>query len=477
MKSGSRKGKIKFGTSGWRGIISKDFTVKNLAITVQAIAIYLKKSGVDTKKGVIVGYDTRFMSDRFAAIAAGILRNNRIPVLLTNRDTPTPAIAFQILRRHTAGAINITASHNPAEYNGIKFSPAYGGPASGTETRQIEKEANKLLKKDITPRYQLDKNNIKTFDPRPAYLKHISSIVNLDLIRKSRIKLAIDCLYGTSRGYLDYILNENNIPTITINDNLNPNFAGHGPNPEPEYLHDLKNIVMQNKTRLGLATDGDGDRFGILDSNGRYISPNYILPLILEHLLRTRSHKGGIVRSITTTHLLDAIAKHFGRRIYEVPVGFKYVGAALTKNNALMGGEESGGMTIFNHIPDKDGILACLLVAELTAVGKKSLTQLLADLRKRYGDFFSRRTDIKLKPENMGTILTRLKNKPAAALAGITISRYQALPGKNFKIELSEGSWIIIRPSGTEPILRCYLETTALKNIPRLERAIRNLVS
>lgn len=477
MKSGSGKTKIRFGTSGWRGIISRDFTNKTLAIAVQAIATYIKKSGAGASQGIIVGYDTRFMSDRFAVIASGILKNNRIPVILTNRDTPTPAIAFHILRRHTAGAINITASHNQTEYNGIKFSSAYGGPASDKETNQIAKEANKLLRENISVPYQIDKDSIKTFDPRPLYLKHIAKIIDLDTIRKSRIKLAVDCLYGTAHGYLDHILNENGIGNVTINNTLNPNFGGHGPNPAPECLRDLKRTVLNNKAHLGLATDGDADRFGILDRDGRYIPPNYILALILEHLIKTRSHQGGIVRSITTTHLLDAIARRFHREAYQVPVGFKHVAEALMENDALMGGEESGGMTMFGHVPDKDGILACLLVAELVATGKKSLKQLLAEMGKRYGSFYSKRTDIKLPPENMEPILTRLKNNPIAKLAGMSVSRYQIIPGNNFKIEFNDGSWIIIRPSGTEPILRCYLETTVLKNIPRLEKGIRKLVS
>lgn len=436
---------IRFGTSGWRGIISDEFTVENLSRVVQAIANYLKKKG-DTKPGLIVGYDTRFMSDRFAKIASNILTANNIPVFLTDRDTPTPAIAFHILKKRTLGAINITASHNPPQYNGIKLSTSYGGPAPAEVTKGIEKEICNV--QGCTLNNYCSRCNLEQlFYPRPAYLKHLSKIVDMDAVKKLRI--AVDCMYGTSRGYLK--------GSITLHDTLNPNFGGSSPDPSEERLMELRKI----KAQLGLATDGDADRFGIIDRDGGYISTNYILPLIFEHLLKTRKHSGGIVRSMPTTHLLDAIAKKFDREVYEVPVGFKYVGSTLVERNAVMGCEESGGMTIFGHVPEKDGILACLLVAEIAAYNKKSLKELLREMWKRYGRFYGKRIDLKLKPEKKEALISRLRT-----------SDYKILPGDNFKKDLADGSWIMIRPSGTEPIVRCYLETTNPKKITLLEASI-----
>lgn len=438
--SASNGARIRFGTSGWREIIGDEFTVENLSIVVQAIANYLKKQG-GTKPGLIVGYDTRFMSDRFARIAADILAENNIPVFLTDRDTPTPVIAFHILKKKTLGAINITASHNLPQYNGIKFSTSYGGPASAEVTKEIEKEI------ETAEKATEGKASTNTFDPRPAYMKHLSKIVDMDAIKKLRI--AVDCMYGTSRGYLK--------GKIVLHDTLNPNFGGSSPDPSEERLKELKNA----KAQLGLATDGDADRFGIIDKDGSYIPTNYILPLIFEHLLNTRKHSGGIVRSMPTTHLLDAIARKFDRKVYEVPVGFKYVGSTLVEKNAIMGCEESGGMTIFGHVPEKDGILACLLAAELVAYNKKPIVELIKEMWKRYGRFYNKRIDLRMKLEEKEALIFKLK-----------VSNYKTLPGDNFKKDLPDGSWIMIRPSGTEPIVRCYLETTNPKKITPLEASI-----
>lgn len=471
--------KIRFGTSGWRGIISDDFTAQNLSIVVQAIVNYLRKSE-NIKQGIIVGYDTRFMSDRFAALASSILLRNNIPVFLTIRDTPTPAIAFHILKKHALGAINITASHNPSNYNGIKFSTGYGGPASNEVTKGIENEIEKLQGamqgQTLQDMARSDLAKI-IFDPRPAYIKHISKLIDLDTIKKSKVKIVVDCMYGTGRDYLDYILKNTGIDVIVLHDTLNPNFGGSNPDPSKERLKELRNIILKSHSHLGLATDGDADRFGIIDRDGRFITANYTLALILEHLLKTRKHAGGIARSMPTTRLLDAIARRFNRDVYEVPVGFKYVGATLIEKNAIIGCEESGGMTVFGHVPEKDGILACLLVAELVAYNKKTLKGLLKDIGNKYGKFYNNRVDIRLRPEDKESLLYKFKNIPLKEFGGIKISDYKILPGDNIKMEFIDGSWIIIRPSGTEPILRCYLETSSLKKSSLLKSCIIKLVS
>lgn len=479
--------KITFGTSGWRGIISDDFTSANVALVTQAIANYLKRQGPnrssashvasDTKAGVIVGYDTRFMSDRFARISANVLQQNNIPVLFTKRDTPTPVIAFHIVKHKAEGGINITASHNPPEYNGIKFSTAYGGPAPSEVTTEIEKEIARLQNENIDIHYSQEPGKWKIFDPRPEYIKHMGRMIDLNAIKKSKLKVIVNCLYGTSRGYLDYILNETGINVTVINNTINPDFGGASPCPSEDHLKDLSKMVVKNKANLGLATDGDADRFGIIDKDGTFLQPNSVLALFTEHLLKTRKHKGGIVRSMTTTRLLDAISKKFGREIYEVPVGFKYVATALLEHNALMGCEESGGMTISGHVPEKDGILACLLMTELVAHRKKSLREILKEIEKEYGAFYSTRVDAELTQENKEKLLSQLKNNPFKEFTGIKVSHYSVLPGDIVKMELVDRSWIIIRPSGTEPIVRCYCETNSAKKLSVMEKELRQMVN
>lgn len=474
--NGSEITPIKFGTSGWRGIISDDFTSGNLAIVAQAIANYLKKEG-NTEAGVIAGYDTRFMSDRFAAICGNVFKNNGIPVYFTDRDTPTPVIAYQILAKKALGAINITASHNPPEYNGIKFSTSYGGPAAGEVTKQIENEIDNIQKNNISVEYSAEKQNLKIFDPKPEYVKHLSKIVDLGKIKKGKLKVAVDCLYGTSRDYIDYMIEKAGIKPVVIHNFINPNFGNASPDPSNETrLIELGNIVKKNKLHLGLATDGDADRFGVIDHDGTFMSANYVLPLILEYLIKTRKHSGGIVRSMTTTRMLDAVAKKYGREVHEVPVGFKYVGSGLVEYNAIMGCEESSGMTIFGHVPEKDGVLACLLISEMVAYSKKSLKQLLKEAVKNYGGFYSKRIDIRLKPEDREAVLEKVKQKHPSEIAGIKITKYEVLSGDNIKIEFTDGGWIMVRPSGTEPIVRCYCETTSAKKLPALEKGLRELV-
>ena len=460
---------IKFGTSGWRGIIGRDFTLENLVLVTQAIANYLKKTN-QAKQGLIVGYDTRFMSREFAEMAANILQQNNIPVFLTDRDTPTPAIAFHIIKRHTAGAINITASHNPSEYNGVKFSTAYGGPASAEVTKEIEREIKNVRLSKVKS------SKLNVFNPKPEYIKHVLKLIDLEIIKKAKLKIVLDCMYGTSREYLDHILNKGGVKLNVLHNSIDPLFGGEAPDTKEKNLTELSNIVKKNRSHLGLATDGDGDRFGIIDRDGSYISANNTLALILDHLFKTRSYKGGVVRSITTTHLLDAIAKKFNREIYEVPVGFKYVGSTLLEKGAVMGGEESGGMTVFGHIPEKDGILACLLITELVAYHRKSLKEILKGLQTEYGSFYNKRIDIRVCSEKKDAILKRFKKRPLNKFAGLNVIKYLRLKDNNFRFILADGSWIIIRPSGTEPIIRCYIETGTKKALILLENNLKSLM-
>lgn len=459
---------IKFGTSGWRGIMGKDFTMQNLCIVIQRIADYLKTSG-QAKQGIITGYDTRFMSKRFAETASHILAQNNIPVFLAARDTPTPAIAFHIINRCTAGAINITASHNPPEYNGIKFSTSYGGPAAFSVTEEIEKGLGRKGKYQAFPTA-----SVSLFNPKPKYIKHLCSLIDIKTIKKARLKIAIDCMHGTARDYIDHILGKACIIT-TLNNHIDALFGGRMPDPREETLSLLKDTVLRTKSHLGLATDGDADRFGIIDRDGTYISSNNILALILDHLIMTRKDNGGVVRSISTTHLLDAIAKKHNREIYEVPVGFKYIGSTLLEKGAIMGGEESGGMTIKGHVPEKDGILACLLIAELAGLRKKSLGEIIKDMQKEYGTFYNKRVDVKIDAETKEAILKKLEKRPQR-LGILNVNKYDKLESNNTRFIFSDREWLIIRPSGTEPLLRCYIEAGTKKNLVLLEKNLLTFV-
>ena len=357
--------KIKFGTSGWRGVIADDFTVSRVRAVTQAIADHLIAQGLKDK-GVIVGYDTRFLSERFAAEAVRVLAANGIRSYLSNRDVPTPAVAFEIIRRKAAGGINFTASHNPPEYNGLKFSPAWGGPALPETTKDIETRANALVDRNSVPAMPLaeakQKGMVEDADLRRFYLDDLRKKIDFEPIRKAKLKIGLDLLYGTGRDYLDTLLREAGCSGHgRARTTGTRSSAGRSPEPSEENLAELSELMKKGKFDIGLAVDGDADRFGVVDSDGTYINPNQVLALVLDYICRTRGWKGGAARSIATSHLVDAVAKKHGIEVYETGVGFKFIGDLLVQGKIIFGGEESAGLTIKDHVPEKDGILACLL--------------------------------------------------------------------------------------------------------------------
>ena len=450
--------RIAFGTSGWRGILCEDFTFANVKVVIQAIADYLTASG-EQDKGVIIGCDTRFMGQRFAQEAARVLAGAGIKAFLCERDTPTPVIAFEILRRKSAGAINFTASHNPPEYNGVKFSPSWGGPALPETTRDIESRANEMLGEACYRELSLEeagKNGLlEVIDPRPAYLDALERMVDFDVIRGIG-KVALNPLYGTARGYLDASLKQRNIPFVMINDHLDPYFGGQPPEPSESHIPDFIALVKGDpEIRLGLATDGDADRFGILDSDGSYIEPNYIIALLLDYLIRVRKLEGGVARSVATSHLIDAVARKHGVPVYETPVGFKYIGELISQDKIVIGGEESAGLTIRGHVPEKDGILACFLVAEMVAREGKTVRELLERLYGEVGRFVTRRDNLKLSPELEIAYKDKVNAVPAE-VAGAKVKEVIRIDGT--KLLLEDGSWMLFRKSGTEPVVRLYGE-------------------
>jgi phosphoglucomutase len=451
---------IAFGTSGWRGILCEDFTFENVKIVTQAIADYLKSTG-EADKGVIIGRDTRFMGQRFTEEAAAVLAGAGIKAFLCSRDVPTPVIAFEILRRGAAGGINFTASHNPPEYNGIKFSPSWGGPALPETTKEIERRANEMMGDFCYSELSLEEAKrrglLEMIDPHGAYLAALEQKIDFDAL-KTIGKLGLNPLYGTARGYLDAPLKSLGVPYTIINDHLDPYFGGQPPEPSEAHIPDFISLVKNDPTiRLGLATDGDADRFGILDADGTYIEPNYIIALLLDYLIRVRKLTGGVARSVATSHFVDAVAKKHGVPVYETPVGFKYIGELITQDKIVIGGEESAGLTIKGHVPEKDGILACFLVAEMVAREGKTVRELLERLYGEVGRFVTRRDNLKLSPELEAAYSQKVGAVPKE-IAGSKVMDVITIDG--VKLLLEDGAWMLFRKSGTEPVVRLYGEAS-----------------
>jgi alpha-D-glucose phosphate-specific phosphoglucomutase len=460
---------IHFGTSGWRAIIDDEFTFPNVRRVSHSIAQYIKKHRLQDK-GVIVGYDTRFLSKEFAETCAQVLAADNIRVFLTARDTPTPVIAYQILKRKAGGAINITASHNPPEYNGIKFSTAYGGPAPVEVTREIEKN----IKQKVEPPAEKG-GAIEKFDPLPAYLERIKELVDFKAIRRARLKIGVDVLYGCGRGYLDRLLADAGCRVTVLHDDLDPSFGGLPPEPAKEQLKELVALVRKNKLHLGLALDGDADRFGVIDRDGAYINANQVLSLLTHHLIGTRPKQKTVARTVATTHMVDVIARKHGMRVIETPVGFKHIGQELAKGNCLIGGEESGGLSIGGHIPEKDGILACLLLAELVAIRGKSLGGILKELYREVGFYFSARNDSHLDKEDKPAFISKIEGlSRQKSLADRKIAAFNGLDG--YKFIFPDESWLMLRMSGTEPVVRCYCEAKTKEQLKELQQLGQSLV-
>lgn len=469
--------RIHFGTSGWRGIIADDVTFPRARVVVQGIIDHLKAAGV-AERGIVVGYDTRFLAERFAQEAAQVLAANGIRAFLCERDTPTPVIAYEVVRRQASGAINITASHNPPEWSGIKFSMATGGPALPEVTRAIEARANERWAHPQVAMLETgaaEKAGLLTMiDPSGPYLTRLQGLVDYEAIRRTGLRVVVDPLFGTGRGYLDEACREAGCEVEVLHDWRDPLFGGAPPDPAPPRLRELGERVRTRKAHLGVATDGDADRFGIVDSDGTVISANQVLALLFKHLLATRPSPGGVARSVATTHLLDAVARRSHVPLHETPVGFKYLGELIHEGKVLLAGEESAGLSIRGHVPEKDGILACLLVTEMVASrGRASLGALLEELYAEVGTLLSRRIDLDLQPEKRARLLQTLE-APPSDLMGQKIRAVQRMDGT--KLLLEDGSWVLIRPSGTEPVVRLYVEARNPRDLERLVEAGHRLV-
>jgi phosphoglucomutase len=464
---------IHFGTSGWRAIIAEDFTLPNVRLAVAAIAEHVRS--INRKHPVLlIAYDTRFLSEEFSLAAAEILADHGVESLLCDRPTPTPTVAYELRRRKLDGAINFTASHNPWAYNGLKFSGPDGGPAQPEVTRDVEARAAKLAGQDFSRAPEAHSGlsaAIPRIAPRDEYLKRIAELVRFEKIAEGKIKIVYDALHGCGAGYLDRVLADHGIAATTIRANRDVLFDGSGPDVSEENLAPLRQAIAKAKANIGLATDGDADRFGIMDADGTWISPNHILALVYDYLVESRAWSLPAARSVATSHFIDAVAKSRGLGVLQTPVGFKYLGKLIEQDKIALGGEESAGLSIRGHIPEKDGILACLLVAEMTAVRGTTIGEQIRALFKKVGsEFWPLRTNLDLAEDVQQRTVQRLQQDYKEFL-GRRVGTLDRTDG--LKLEFEDGSWVLMRPSGTEPLLRVYTEASSEEASARLAQDAR----
>jgi len=454
--------------------MGKEFTFNNVRIVIQAVANYLKKKFPEKKISVVVNYDTRFLSERYAFEAAKVFSNNNIYVFLTDRDAPSQAQAYQLIKRRAEGGVNFTASFNPPEYNGLKLNTETGAPALPEVTDQIEEEIKLLKKRHSICPYYPKTEFIEKIDLQQDYLAFIQEKIDFGLIRKSKIRIGVDSLYGTSREYLDEILEENQIPVEEIHGYVDPYFGGIIPSCTEKNLGELKKLVLEKKCQLGIATDADGDRFGIVDGKGNFVSQNLILSLLLDYLVTKKKWRGGVCRSVATTHLIDRIARKYGLPLFKTPVGFKYIADLFLKKKIIFGAEESACMAIKDHLPEKDGIFAGLLVAEMMAASGKSLSEQVDDLFQRYGKKVGKQKTIPLNPAREKKLKKLVKNPPHQ-LDKRKVVHFETIDG--IKLDFANDDWFLLRFSGTEPVIRCYAESESQKELEKLVRFGMELVS
>ncbi|MDD4334870.1 MAG: phosphoglucomutase/phosphomannomutase family protein [Desulfotomaculaceae bacterium] len=466
---------ISFGTDGWRGVLAEDFNFANVRLVARSIGMYILKHGL-AAEGVVIGYDSRFFSDRFAAIIAEVLSGQGIPVRIAERATPTPVVAYAIKLHNAGGGIMLTASHNPPEYNGIKFIPEYAGPALPHITAEIEDNIRMLADAPDEEENSGDnKAPVKKMNPYADYARHITALVDMNAIEKAGLHVVVDPMHGAGVGYLENLLMHAGASVIAIRDYSDPLFGGSLPEPTAKSLGQLRERVIGSGAHLGLALDGDADRFGIIDSNGAFITPNQFLPILLYHLYSVKGLQGPVARTVATTHLLDRIADRYGQQAIETPVGFKYISQCLTERGAVLGGEESGGLSVQGHVPEKDGILAGLLAAEIVAVHGQSLTALMEQVAEEFGRLYSERLDVRTSAQEKERVLRLLNGLKPAKLGKRQITGGTAVDGVKFLLD--GGAWVLVRASGTEPLFRIYVEAGSLEEMKEIQEDMKTLLA
>jgi len=463
---------IKFGTSGWRAIVADEFTVANIRLAVAGIAAYVKSQPEPHR--VLVGRDPRFLGESFVAEAASVLSAAGVTPIVIPDAAPTPAIAYAVRQLKTSGAINFTASHNPPEYNGIKFSTHDGAPALPEVTKQIEAAIADLESSGAAvPKAAPPANGYEQADVKPAFLARLAELVDLKAIAKSGIKVVFDPFWGAGRGYSSELLRSAGVSVETVHDFRDVLFGGHAPEPDDHLLGDAKAKMKETGAALCIATDGDADRFGIVDADGTFIQPNYIIALLFDYLVETRGWRNGVAKSVATTNLINALADYHKVPLFETPVGFKYIGELIIDDKIAIGGEESAGLTIRGHVPEKDGVIAGLLVAEMVATRGKSLGVQLRELFAKVGSFYPVRENFRLTPEVKAAFTQKLKTDPTE-LSGRKVTSVVRTDG--LKLILDDGSWVCYRLSGTEPVVRAYTEARNEHDMESLKAAAENFV-
>lgn len=462
---------IHFGTDGWRAVISDTFTFTALRLVTQAIADAaastewengLAQMDSASKHRMVIGFDTRFLSDRYAKEAARVLSANGFSVHLSQSDAPTPAISFSVRNLQAAGGVMITASHNAPRYNGIKLKSAYGASASPEQCRRVEVYLNDNEEQGRGPNLMdfdqaLETKNIVRFNPIPAYYEHLRTLINFDKIADSSMRVIVDSMYGSGRGAIRGILQGTGCEVYEIRGDMNPGFGGVHPEPISRYLGALAGAISMGAGDFGLATDGDADRIGAMDERGNFVDPHKIMALALRYLVEKRGWSGSVVRTVSTTRMIDRLAARYGLKVHETPVGFNHIADIMQKEDVLIGGEESGGISFKGHIPEGDGVLMGLLLLEIVADAKTSLYELVQDLLNDVGPAYYERTDLRLSRPVSKTIITKkLQNEAPPTIGGEHIVDISTLDG--VKYLLADESWLLIRPSGTEPVLRVYTE-------------------
>jgi alpha-D-glucose phosphate-specific phosphoglucomutase len=460
---------IKFGTDGWRAVIAEDFTFDNLRACAQGVADYLKQAKL-TGRSVVIGYDMRFASEDFAAAAAEVLAANKIRVNLCSKAAPTPVISYAVTVTKSAGGIIITASHNPARWNGFKFKDDLGASAPSEVAAAIEKKANEALAtgkiKRIPLAKGLDSKLIKYLDPDPAYFKQLGRLIDLEAIRRSPLKVIHDSMYGAGIGYFTDLLKGGKIEIIPINGERNPSFPGINPEPIARNLDKLSDSIKEQKADVGIANDGDADRIGIVDEKGNFINQLQVFALLVLYFLEVRGERGAIIKTLSDTMMIDRLGKLFDVPVYETPVGFKYVAPLMVEKNALIGGEESGGYGFRGHVPERDGILAGLYFLDFMIKTGKTPSQLLDYLFSKVGPHYYDRIDVHIAEGERQKYTEGLAKSSVKSIAGTDVARVDTTDG--FRYILTDDSWLLIRFSGTEPLIRIYAESSTLKQVQKI---------
>jgi phosphomannomutase len=463
---------IKFGTDGWRGVIAEDFTFANARVVAQAIARYVVRCE-DARAGVIIGYDHRFASDRIAATAAEVVSASGTPVFLTDKPCPTPAVSLLVRQRAAAGGLVITASHNPYQWNGIKYKASYGSSALPSIVAQIEKELDVVQRENVPP-LPPRKNLIQPLEPRAPYLDTLEKLVDWQRLRDAKLRFVSDAMHGSATGLLAELFRRNGVVCDEIRGMRDPRFGGVHPEPIEPHIEALRESVLARKFDAGFCADGDGDRIGAIDRSGAFVNPHQIFALLVWHLAGTRNLPGDVAKTFSVTKLIDKLAAKFGRKLHEMPIGFKYICELMLEHKILIGGEESGGIGTNLYLPERDATVSALFLAELMAWHGKSLGELLAALHAEFGEFHYGRADLDVKPGQKEKAIAHFSNGKLTRILDLPIVRREDMDG--IKVYLGEAGWVMVRASGTENLLRVYSETNKTETTRRVLEAVTQIV-